>query len=167
MKHLSNACWESRAVLRCLQTMHLFTVFQVSLCLIHFSHSNGSIQYKKCKERLMVPFFPPQWGQTCTMIPWELPGTGEQCLYCMTSIDILHHIGVFVLVNNCFLCRNSSHSSITPCFVLEWRHGLWDITSEKEAKFTGVRQEKETQITVGGKTWNSYLRDWSLSKTPW
>lgn len=122
---------------------------------------------QKVQRETHGAFFPPQWGHTCTMIPWELPGTGEQCLYCMTSIDILHHIGVFVLVNNCFLCRNSSHSGITPCFVLEWRHGLWDITSEKEAKFTGVRQEKETQITVGGKTWNSYLRDWSLSKTPW
>lgn len=66
---------EEGVALWCLQTIHLFTVSLVSLCLIHFSHSNGSIQYRKVQRGTWTDFFSLQRGERYTMIPWELPGT--------------------------------------------------------------------------------------------
>lgn len=108
------------AVLWCLQTIHLFTVSLVSLCWIHFSHSNGSIQYRKVQRETCAAFSPhSEEGDT----QWSLEnylgfgggGGGEgggQCLYCLISIGSQCRISPSVLVTNCLLWQNSTLGSI-------------------------------------------------------
>lgn len=106
----------------------LFDAFKQYTCLQspwfpllkYISHiPEAPFNTEKCKETegesLLFLFFYPYSYSRYTMIPWELPGTlrggREQWAVLSQFYRYPVAIGVAVLVNNCFLWKNSGRSS--------------------------------------------------------
>lgn len=147
----------SGLALWCLQTIHLFTVSLVSLCLNTFLTFQRLLSIQKSAKRKRERafffsfsfFFLPLQVQQIHKDPlratWDFEGGREQWPVLSQFYRYPVAIGVAVLVNNCFLWQNSGSSSDS-----QWRQvrSSFEIRNEKVLREDELRKLQSQKKTL-------------------